>query len=1077
MTAAAFTSPRRLLVGILVISLSLLSSALPVSPVRAVTAVFINEIHYDNASTDVGEAIEVAGPAGTDLTGWSLVRYNGANGLVYVTPAGPVIGGIIPDQQAGYGTLSFSYPENGLQNGAPDGIALVDNNNTVIQFLSYEGTFTAADGPAAGMLSTSIGVSETGSEAVGQSLQLTGAGTTYEGFTWAAPAAATFGAINSGQTFSLISPVVATCGGTLSAAEGYPATRTVTARDNDGVVTDLSIVGVAPSDPGTITIGATTPASGVGGTASALVTVGATTPLGTYSVQIRGTNSDVTPQTGDCFLSVTVAAVLPIGTVQGAVSDAQDGLLHRSPFAPASGNGAGTTDVFVRGVVTQKFLLRTSSGGNSFGLFLQNTLTTDDDDAQTSDGVFGFMGSFADILALYGGPSYVPVVGDEVVFRARVTEFFFLTELSSMRFVSLVRSGVDLDAETPAVLADPPADLGDANRFWERGEGMRFRVEAGSVVTAPRDVFGSTLDAEFWVIAPDNDLLDRADPFARRIFRDPHPLDDIDSGTLFDNGNGARTMIQSHGLKAAAADNTVVIAPARVNDVIDADVIGALYFAFGKYGVEAGAQPSLTPGADPSLNAPPSPAVTGEEFSTSDYNVENLYDFRDDPFDGCDFAGNAGCPGVNPPFDYVPASLADYQLHLDDLAAQIVNSLHSPDLMMIQEAEDQDICVISAGVLVCGGVNNADGKADTLQELALTILDMGGPEYDVAYDRNGADDRGIVSAFLFRVDSVELLPADASDPVLGSAPSIVYPGAPLAYNADVSNPKALNADLPAGTDTSTGTDGGDVYTRAPQVGHFRIWRDGIGESVFTELWAISNHFSSTPNARVGQRTEQAAYQVAIADAILGADPAARFISGGDFNVFPRPDDPFTPGQAYGCCSFGPSDQLGDMYDAGLHNLWDTLVADVPASAYSFSFQGQAQTLDMQWANDGQFADLVQVRAGHFNADFPAKYAGDVARAASDHDPQVARWNTDVTIVRLHALLDYFVATGDLSASKAGLLHATLNRAQRFLDRGMTGAYLSQLAAFGDQAQDLAPVHVSHDAADALEAEADRLASS
>ena len=36
------------------------------------TTVFINEIHYDdNTSTgDVNEGVEIAGPAGTDLTGW-----------------------------------------------------------------------------------------------------------------------------------------------------------------------------------------------------------------------------------------------------------------------------------------------------------------------------------------------------------------------------------------------------------------------------------------------------------------------------------------------------------------------------------------------------------------------------------------------------------------------------------------------------------------------------------------------------------------------------------------------------------------------------------------------------------------------------------------------------------------------------------------------------------------------------------------------------------------------------------------------------------------------------------------------
>jgi hypothetical protein len=250
-------------------------------------------------------------------------------------------------------------------------------------------------------------------------------------------------------------------------------------------------------------------------------------------------------------------------------------------------------------------------------------------------------------------------------------------------------------------------------------------------------------------------------------------------------------------------------------------------------------------------------------------------------------------------------------------------------------------------------------------------------------------------------------------------------------------------------------------------------------SVFTDLYAISNHFSSTPDARVGQRTEQSAYNVAIIEALdeAGAD---RVISGGDFNVYPRPDDPFAPGQAYGCtplpCDVGPSDQLGPFYDAGVNNLWDTLVADVPRSAYSYNFVGMVQTLDMQFATDGQFADLVQVRAGHFNADFAADYDGDIARGASDHDPQLARWSTDVTLDRLHALVDYYVDSGDLSAAKANKLRETLNRAASFLARGNLGAYRGQLDAFGDQAQDLAPAHLTQVAADALEKEADRLRS-
>ena len=164
--------------------------------------VFINEIHYDNDNADQGEGIEVAGPAGTNLTGWSLVLYNGNGGGVYSTIA---LSGVLPDQQAGHGTAFFTA--TGLQNGSPDGIVLLDPSDMVIQFLSYEGAFTATDGPANGLLSEDIGVSESGATAVGNSMQLTGQGNTYQDFTWQADLTATYGAVNIGQTFG--EPVVA----------------------------------------------------------------------------------------------------------------------------------------------------------------------------------------------------------------------------------------------------------------------------------------------------------------------------------------------------------------------------------------------------------------------------------------------------------------------------------------------------------------------------------------------------------------------------------------------------------------------------------------------------------------------------------------------------------------------------------------------------------------------------------------------------------------------------------------------------------------------------------------------------
>jgi hypothetical protein len=596
---------------------------------------------------------------------------------------------------------------------------------------------------------------------------------------------------------------------------------------------------------------------------------------------------------------------------------------------------------------------------------------------------------------------------------------------------------------------------------------MQSEVPAGSIVLGGRSVFPSTADAEIWFIRADEAIAQRPSAFERRVFRDPHPLDD--QPALFDNGNGFRFLIGALGVKAIAGDNTLLLPPAGTFDTTTSSVAGGVYFSFNKYQVMVTEAPGFADGVDPASNAPPAAFDRGLAYATATYNVENLYDRRNDPNDGCDFTGDPGCPGVNPPFDYVPASQEIYDGHLDDIAQQVVEDLHAPDLILVQEAEDQDICAVVSGALDCGSVDDRDGKPDTLQELALRIASFDGPPYDAAFDRDGADDRGIVSGFLYRTDRVELLPASAGDTVLGSDPAVEYRGAPLASNTDVSNPKTLNADLPADVDLSTGVDGSNVFTRAPQVGQFRIWRDGIGSSTFTDLWAISNHFSSTPNARVGQRREQAAYDAAIVEAIASADPAARVVVGGDFNVFPRPDDPFSPGHPR-----FPSDQLGPLYAAGLTNLWDHLVDDVPASAYGYVFEGQAQTLDQQFLSPALDPDLETFRIAHVNADWPADHFGDTARGASDHDPGVAVLDASPTVERLEGLVEFYASGDDIAASRVGKLLDRLAKAARFRDDGRTSAYLSQLEAFVSQTSDWTPRFIRPAASAALQGEASLL---
>ena len=159
-------------------------------------AAWINEIHYDNSGSDQNELVEIAGTSGTDLSGWSIVAYNGNGGSDYKTTS---LSGTISNQDNGFGTVAFYI--SGLQNGASDGLALIDNTGRVIQFLSYEGTLTATSGAANGVTSTDIGVTETSSTSIGYSLQLSGSGQSYDDFSWESPANSTPDSVNNNQSF------------------------------------------------------------------------------------------------------------------------------------------------------------------------------------------------------------------------------------------------------------------------------------------------------------------------------------------------------------------------------------------------------------------------------------------------------------------------------------------------------------------------------------------------------------------------------------------------------------------------------------------------------------------------------------------------------------------------------------------------------------------------------------------------------------------------------------------------------------------------------------------------------------
>ena len=125
--------------------------------------IFINEILYDNIH-DFGNFVEIAVPmtgrySSVPLSELKVLLYDGATGTVYSERTLTPLDAGTPSQNYQYYVWETDpqAPESGMQNGAPDGIAIVVEGR-VAEFLSYEGTFTASTGYAGGLSCTDVGL-------------------------------------------------------------------------------------------------------------------------------------------------------------------------------------------------------------------------------------------------------------------------------------------------------------------------------------------------------------------------------------------------------------------------------------------------------------------------------------------------------------------------------------------------------------------------------------------------------------------------------------------------------------------------------------------------------------------------------------------------------------------------------------------------------------------------------------------------------------------------------------------------------------------------------------------------------
>ncbi len=279
------------------------------------------------------------------------------------------------------------------------------------------------------------------------------------------------------------------------------------------------------------------------------------------------------------------------------------------------------------------------------------------------------------------------------------------------------------------------------------------------------------------------------------------------------------------------------------------------------------------------------------------------------------------------------------------IAEQIVNNLNTPDIIGLQEIQDNS-----------GSTNDGVVSADvTLQTLITAIATAGGPTYEFVDNTfisnntsGGQPGANIRTAFLYNPDRVELV-ADSVQTVGSQGNGEAFFETRLPLIADFT----FNGETVTVVNNHFSSKGGSsplFGVNQPSVGDEA---NGNGQ----EDVAI--------NGSLDQRRAQAQVVNDFVDAVLANNADANLVVLGDLNEFEF---------------ISPLEILaGDV----LANLVETLP---DTERYSFIFDGNSQSLDHILVTEN-LSTSAQVDIVHLNTEFV-----DNAQRASDHDPILAQIN-------------------------------------------------------------------------------------
>ena len=943
----------------------------------------INEFHYDNVGDDVGEFIEIAAPAGFDLTGYSIVLYNGS-----ATQRSPYrtieLSGIVEDQNDGIGYIAVEAVD--LQNGSPDGFAFVDPNGDVVEFLSYEGTFTAASGPAEGLTSTDIVAEETGATPIGYSLAL------QEDGTWTA-GPATRGIQNDAYAQLQISELAVNTTGTdwefveLSGVAGtsLDGLQIIQVRgdydytngdaDDFGTVwnvidLDGQVIGengffLATSDEAQSVFGVTDNLSipnntFLNDTSSVFLVRGDIAD----GADLDADNDGVLDAPLDALDAVSllneseglqdVTYVDPVVGPDGrflpaGVERQEDGswritsFSNSGDYSPTAGTGgeeppapepvliseiqgSGTaspldgTIVSVSAVVTAVV---------ADGFYLQEEGSDVDGDDATSEGIFVFTGR----------NSYPSVTITDVIYATgTVAESFGFTQLTDATY-EVLSTGANLPT---AVQLSLPVTY-DLEPF----EGMRVSLSAGDgdapltiIENFDFDRYGELVVSEGTQIQPTQIYDAQTDAAevqallaanqANRIIIDDGVTDQnpdsfayIANTSAGDDGDG----ILSAGDTYTADGPTV-----RLGAQIDGSIDGVLSYGFGEYKII----PTETLNIDPATN----------EGARPDAAPEVGGDLKVVSFNALNYFTTLGERGADSAFD------------LERQTEKLVNALVEldGDVVALQEVENNGFGDGSAIAALVDALNARLG-ADVYAFVDPT---------EAGETRIGTD--AITTAVIYKVDSVQLVASD----VYEFTPTQDRDG-----NNTINEQDQLSRPAIAAAFEEIGT--GEVFTVVNN--HFKSKGPGGADGLNQD----QNDGQGAYNYERTQAAEQLAAWLAT-DPLGTGDPDVLIL--GDLNAYSQED----PVQA--------------LEDAGYANLLELFVG--AEDAFSFIFDGQQGALDQALSSQEMLAQITGLAEWHINAQEPdllgyssefgdaGFYNRDDVFAASDHDPLVIGLNLGET---------------------------------------------------------------------------------